>query len=158
MVNNNTSSILEYFIIPVPLIIGFIFGYMCRVGGSAGADIVWRPPSWFFGFIWTVLYTLLGYVWYRIFQLDKYSIECNVFMTLLIIFLNTWVVLYSNNCGKSQKTYAVYILFINILVLLLLLNYLRNDSTSQALLLPLLVWLLAALLLNVQEVQLLNNK
>jgi len=153
-----TNNKLEYLIIPVPLIIGFIFGYICRVGGSAGADIVWRPPSWFFGFIWAVLYTLIGYVWYRILQLDEYIIECNVFMTLLIIFLNTWVVLYSNNCGKSQKTYAVYILFVNILILLLLLNYLRNDPTSQALLLPLLVWLLAALLLNTQEVQLLNDK
>lgn len=154
MTNNN----LEYLIIPVPLIIGFIFGYICRVGGSAGADVVWRPPSWFFGFIWFILYTLLGYVWYRIFQLEKYNIECNVFITLLVILLNTWVILYSNNCGKSYKTYSIYILFVTILVLLLLLNYLRDDSTSQALLLPLLVWLLAALLLNVQEVQLLNKK
>jgi benzodiazapine receptor len=136
-------------IFSLPTIASLVTSKFCPMGKEAGVKINARPPPYVFAVVWTILYILMGLSW-----VTSRNCKCkdnNIIDTLyvtLIVLLNFWVVKYG--CNKDKKG-ALYILPFTILVTLILIVYSLNTISSY-LLLPLLVWLIFAMLLNYTEV------
>ena len=131
---------MEKLIILVPLITGYITTAVCKMSSDAGSSVSFRPPAAVFGIIWPILYLLLGYSWYR-------SLDCSIYYSLLVLSLCSWLVIYS--C-LNNKGLAIFNLLI--CVVLSLMVYTCASKVSKYTIVPLIGWLLFALLLNMFEV------
>lgn len=141
-------KVIDLLIILLPSLFGFITSRFCNVGNKAGIEIKARPPPVVFGIVWFILYVLIGISWMKLRNVYKSKNIVNILYIILIFLLNSWVIVYG--CGKNKKN-ALYILPISILFNLILILYSLNTISSY-LLLPLLVWLNFAMLLNYTEV------
>lgn len=132
----------------LPMISGYLTSYFCPVGKQAGVNINARPPPCVFMILWPILYILLGLGWVNAKNNDDNNkLVVNVLYGLLTLSLSLWTFLYG--C-ENNKTYALYTLPVSILLIMIILMY---DPTY--LLLPLLVWLFFAMMINFEEV---NNE
>lgn len=135
----------------MPMSLGYAVSAMCwkNTGGrrrNAGSSVRFRPPSYVFGIVWPVLYVLLGLSW--VVSSKKDSVENNELCFLSIsILLASWIVVYG--C-KNRKIWGIYAITLSIGATILTMNLVK--TTSRVLLVPLLTWLLLALLMNVIEV------
>lgn len=96
---------------------------------------IWfQPPDYVFGIVWPILLTLLGYSWYLEGSFLLYSI--------LTFLLTIWTNLFSIN-----KYYSFIDIILSILITLYLIICNKNEK-SAVLLVPLLLWLIFASILN----------
>jgi tryptophan-rich sensory protein len=140
-------NIHEIIIFLLPSILSFLVSKICPVGNQSGVIIPARPPPIVFGVVWTILYGFIGLAW----VLSRRCCEkkfINVLYIILIGLLNLWVINYG--CNKDSKS-ALYVMPFCILVTMILIMY-QGNTISSYLLLPLLVWLFFAMLLNYTEV------
>ena len=129
----------------LPMIVGYATSFFCKIGRTAGAAVNSRPPSYVFMIIWPILYLLMGLSWVNANNdLMNNQLTVNVLYGLLTFTLALWTYFYG--CQNNKK-YALWTLPMSILLILIILMY-----TPNYLLLPLLVWLLFAMLLNFEEV------
>ena len=96
---------------------------------------IWfQPPGYVFGIVWPILLTLLGYSWY---------LEGSFFLYSILTFLLTiWTNLFSYN-----KYYSFIDIILSIIITLNLIICNKNKK-SAVLLVPLLLWLIFASILN----------
>ena len=138
---------MEKLVIFIPIITGYIVGYLCGPGEKAGLKIPARPPGYVFGIIWTILYLLIGYSWYLI----RSKIIHHKQLTDILFMINTiisikWLVLFG--CLDLKKI-ALYDLIALIASTLILIIYcLKHSTLAACLLAPYLSWLLFAQQLN----------
>ena len=108
----------------------------------------WTPPDYAFGIIWPILYTLMFISLYIIYK-NKNSIHYHTAFTLFFIqfFLNIiWTTIFFK--FKMIKL-ALFDLMLLLLFLSLTINsFYKINKLSSILLLPYLLWLLVAFLLN----------
>lgn len=132
----------------LPMFSGYITSYFCPIGKMAGITVNARPPPFVFMIIWPILYILTGLSWVNANNDDSNNkLIVNVLYGLLTLFLSLWTYFYG--C-QNNREYALYTLPVAILLILIILMY---DPTY--LLLPLIVWLFFAMMINFAEV---NNK
>lgn len=137
----------------LPMILGFSFSFVpkCRITKSSGVKVNFRPPSYVFGIVWPILYTLLGLAWIFTIKMNTYGINSYIkdFVFILInVALNSWIVTYS--C-LSNKIWGIYSLFISIMIIIIALHI--SPMISRILLTPLLTWIIVATFLNILEVE-----
>lgn len=135
------KTLSDYFYLLLPMISGYTVSAFCSPGRDAGASVKFRPPGWVFGVVWSILYLLIGLAWINS---KKYSI----YFIILNILLNLWLVFYG--CQKN-KVAGVYIILSSLLCSFFI--YTVVEKYSKYLIIPLIIWLLFALLLNIFEVQ-----
>ena len=134
---------IVYFLFPI--ISGAITAALCPMGGNTGSNVKFRPPPFVFGIIWPILYLMLGAAWVL-------SSHRRIFYLILSLSLCMWIVTYS--CLGS-KLGASWVLLANLMAGLVTL--VLSNKTSQALLSPLIGWIVFALLMNTTEVQFSGN-
>ena len=139
--NLDIKSIEDYFYLLLPIISGYTVSAFCSPGRDAGASVKFRPPGWVFAVVWPILYLLIGLAWIN-------SKNYTIYFIVLNILLNLWLVFYG--CQKN-KLAGVYILLCSLLCTFLI--YTAVDKYSKYLIIPLMIWLLFALLLNIFEIQ-----
>lgn len=122
-----------YLFIPLIAVNGIAFFY--PISKQSGANLWFRPPPYVFAIVWPLLLLLIGYSWYL-------RPKLAVFYTYLTILLSTWAMLWDYN-----KFYA-FINIINTLISTLLLIVYKYSRLSSMLLVPLLLWLSFASVLN----------
>lgn len=135
---------IENALILVPIITGYVASAACGMDETAGKDVSFRPPSWVFGVVWPILYVLLGVSWVIAHRLKPSN---SIIYGTLTLFLTLWILTYS--CAKN-KTFAMYVLLESILAVIACM-YVGN-TTSRVLLIPLLIWVTFATILNAAEV------
>ena len=143
---NNPENILRLLF---AMILGFGINMIprCKMTPKAGQTVKFRPPSYIFSIIWPILYILFGLSW--IFAKQKMKTrQVDILFALQAVLLTSWIVVYS--CLSNKKG-GIYVLLLNILVLMIIIMLV--PLKSQLMLVPLLVWILFALLLNIFEVQ-----
>jgi tryptophan-rich sensory protein len=137
------SSLLrpEIVLVAVPAAVGYALSAACKMPSSA--DIPFRPPAWTFAVVWPILYVLLGVAWFR-------TAVCLGFMTigsasylLTTLLLGLWLVVYS--CMRQTKN-AVFVLLASVLSVAF--NIALSGPGERLMLLPLIVWLCFATLMN----------
>ena len=126
-----------------PLVVGSTTSLLCPVPADAGATVVFRPPAAVFGIVWPILFLLMGTAWY----LGRRDTLVHVGNALLLAAMVAWIVVYG--CG-GRKIQALYVLLLCVLFAVGVLCL--YPSPRKLLVVPLVVWLLFATLLNATEV------
>ena len=122
-----------YLFIPLIAVNGMAFLY--PISKDSGEKLWFRPPPYVFAIVWPILLILLGYSWYL-------RPKLVFFYAYLTILLSTWAMLWDYN-----KFYA-FINIISTLISTLILIYYKFSKLSSILLVPLLLWLSFASVLN----------
>ncbi len=108
-----------------------------------------NPPGWVFGPVWTVLYIMMGISAYLIWQKkdsDHLAIIALIIFFIHLFFNTTWSIAFF---GLQNPALA----FINIIILLffiitLIFIFFKIDKTACYLLIPYLLWVSFATVLN----------
>ena len=135
----------DFLILFIPMIVGYGCAMGCNIGKNAGSNVRFRPPAWFFGVIWPILFILVGVSW--IYAVRKNSWNYLSY-SLLVGLLGLWIIIYG--CTKNKKA-GVWILILTICVGIMALC--MGNLPSQLCLAPLIAWALLATLMNAAEVQ-----
>ena len=140
----------------IPLIIGGIVGII--ISNSIDYNSLQKPPlsppSILFPIVWTILYILMG-ISYAILE----SKSLNTIQTKLIyyiqLFVNAmWSIFFFTL--KWRLFSFVWIIFLDILVIIMIYNFYKKDKVSGLIQIPYLLWILFASYLNL-GVYLLNK-
>jgi len=128
---------------------GAIGGIFTTTGADSWyASIVkpsFNPPNWVFGPVWTLLYILMGVALYL-------GIRKNASRTALVVFiiqlvLNTlWSILFFGLESPLLALVCIIVLWISILICIIL--FYKRSRTASYLLLPYLLWVSFATVLN----------
>ena len=122
-----------YLFIPLIAVNGIAFLY--PISKDSGQKLWFMPPPYVFAIVWPILLLLLGYSWYL-------RPKLVFFYAYLTILLSTWAMLWDYN-----KFYA-FINIISTLISTLILILYKYRTLSSILLVPLLLWLSFASVLN----------
>tara|TARA_Y100000389_G_scaffold157418_3_gene158548 strand:+ start:2525 stop:2956 length:432 start_codon:yes stop_codon:yes gene_type:complete len=141
MINVSKLTTIDFLYLLLPMISGYTMAMFCKPNKSSGQVVKFRPPAWVFGIVWPILYILLGIAWVN-------SKQLSLLYFILILFLNLWLYVYA--C-RENKIGGVFVIFLSILSLLYI--FVSVSKTIKYYLVPLLVWLLFAGLINIVEVQ-----
>lgn len=145
-----TKSIL------IPVIIGGIVGLI--ISGSIDYNSLEKPflapPSILFPIAWTILYILMG-VSYGILKSKSLIDSKSKLIYYLQLFVNAmWSIFFFTL--KWRLFSFIWIIVLDILVVLMILNFYKKDKTSGLLQIPYLLWILFASYLNI-SIYLLNK-
>lgn len=127
----------------------------CKTKSSSGAIVPFRPSGYIFGIVWFCLYFLIGLSWNIASQYEMNVILINIMFIILILSLSSWIIVYS--C-LNNKIGGIYVICIAILMTLIIIFSLHHNSLEQSIMIPLFVWLLFAMLLNMFEVVMIHMK
>lgn len=137
----------------VPLLVGFLSSLLVNIPQTEQyADFIqpsFAPPGWLFGPVWTVLYLLMGWsaflVWRRGWHKPAVRAALTVF-SLQLLFNFFWTIIFF---GLGLRGWAlIEIALLWILILLNLILHYRQNKLAGWLLLPYLLWVSFATVLN----------
>ena len=132
-------------LIALPLVAGTLTSFSCKVPSDAGATVAFRPPAVVFSIVWPALFLLMGVAWY-LSRADSVLVHAG--NGLLLASMMAWMVVYA--CQR-RKTQALYVLLLSVLFSVWVLCL--YPAPRKLLIVPLVVWLLFATLMNATEVQ-----
>ena len=145
-------SFVNYVKLFLPMIMGYLATNICwnkKNPKSAGESVSFRPPPYVFGIVWPILFILLGLSWVVSTSgtAKTYDNLTNGSFLFIVLLLSSWAVVY--DCRKN-KIGGVYVIATSIGAVVLTMNLIPLEA--RLMLVPLLTWLLLALLLNAFEV------
>lgn len=146
------------------LIIPFVFVLLSQLAGVVGSLFTassvsswyttinkppFNPPSWVFGPVWILLYTMMGIAAYLVWQ--KYNIsETAKYATILffihLVFNSLWSIIFFGLKNPGLAFVEIVILWLMVLILIIL--FYNVDKRAAYLMLPYFLWLSFASLLN----------
>jgi len=139
--------------IGIPLLIGGITSVLIPNIGSIYGDLVkpnFSPPSIVFPIVWTILYILMGIASYKVYVLkyDNIDVSSALFIYAIQLLLNfLWTFIFF-----GFKLYGLAFLELVVLVLFVMLTikrfYKKAGKKAAILLLPYLIWIIYAGVLN----------
>jgi len=132
-----------FFYIAVPLILGAIVGILTSGSTSQYNGIV---PAWIFPVVWTILYILMGISSYLVSD-DKKLI--NLYKLNLLVNL-TWSFIFFTFNFKLLAFF--WILLLIVIVALMIYKFYSKNKLAGYLLIPYLVWLIFAAILNLIQI------
>ncbi len=142
-----------------------LFIVVCQLAGVLGVvtsptgDTAWyrslakpvfNPPSWLFGPVWTLLYTLMGVAVYRVWRMDRSRPAVRLALGLFAaqLLLNAiWTPVFFG--AQSLAGGAVVIVVLLIVLVITTARFFRLDRWAGSLLVPYVLWVAFATLLNV---------
>lgn len=148
--SNLLKVIFAIFICQMAGIIGSFFTFSAIADWYAFLEKPsFAPPNWIFGPVWTILYTLMGVslylVWNSKARKNLKKDALSVFYAQLI--LNTlWSILFFG--FKNPELAFVEILLMWVLIAASIVKFYKIDKTASYLLIPYLLWVSFASLLN----------
>jgi tryptophan-rich sensory protein len=142
--NRSTSLIL--FVVLV-LGVGLALGWLAAPGGwYAGlAKPAFNPPAWLFGPVWTVLYVLVGFAGWLVWQRDRGGWPMKLWWGQMALnFLWTPVFFGAHQIGLA----LLVILLLLIVILAFIATAWREDGVAAWLFVPYAAWVTFASVLN----------
>lgn len=140
-------SPLQIAYLVIPVIIVFIFSAIFPVGDDAGSSIYFRPPGWFFTFIWIVLLILFGLSWALSDKTDVSKVGVNICYIVTLCLLIAWIILQNK---KVKKKIQAWVLFVTLMMSLYCYTLVKKNS--KLCLVPLLTWVLFAIWMSIAEI------
>ena len=136
----------------IPLLLGFIAAQL-----TSGTSEIYKslerpsfaPPGIVFPIAWTILYILMGIAYYRIWMVGQegYNIRLQKFFYFAQLFLNfIWTPIFFYFEMRGLALLDIILLFLVVLITIALFN--NRDKMSAKLLIPYLLWIIFAMVLN----------
>lgn len=148
MTENRLLKYSQYFLLFIPLISVYIPTVAYPVTNEIGSEVPFRPPGYVFAIVWPILLILLGISW---FKKRKLGWIINILYTLLTVLLSIWFIIYDNN----KIAGLVDILISLVLTIALCLYKFKEFKILENLtLIPLILWLCFASILNIYAIKL----
>jgi len=143
--------------------LGFLSGFVTQSGGSSWFQSLnkppFQPPNWLFGPAWTFLYLLIGVSFGRIWQvasksrypiIRKYALRGLAFFGVQLIFNLLWTPVFFGL--ENPEGALVIILVLLVLIVFLIKHFWRLDRIATFLIVPYLLWVTFASILNLSIV------
>tara|TARA_B110000037_G_scaffold218996_1_gene283202 strand:+ start:761 stop:1225 length:465 start_codon:yes stop_codon:yes gene_type:complete len=146
ILNNNKFNIIRFLFCGL-LSYLLLFIEKCRTMGNSGKIVKFRPPGYIFGIVWPILYILFGLSWV-ISHKDIKSIWIDIIYIISSLSIVSWIIFYS--CLSLRKI-GPFVILLSICFIIIIMNIVKLKG--RLLLVPLLSWLLYALLMNTAEIQ-----
>ena len=161
------ENIKDVMILISPLVLCFGASAICKIKKDSGSSVIFRPPGWTFGVVWTILFIMLGFsflICTKKSQNEKENglrtetdvkelVKGNVLDILsyviyggIILCLASWIVTYGclNNKLVSMWLYILIFMFV-------FMGLCVGNTISKILLCPLIAWLIFAMFMSAQE-------
>ena len=129
----------------IPMITGYIAGFVCSPGKNAGYKIPARPPGYVFGIIWPILYLSIGYSWYLT-RKKAPKMLTDILFSVNTLISAAWLILFGCLNTKRIALYDLIALIASTLILIIF--SLKYSTLASCLLAPYLAWLIFAQKLN----------
>lgn len=139
----------EIALVGVPAMSGFLVSLACKIPKSESDAIPFRPPAWVFGPAWLVLYLLMGFAWFSTASRQGAGSWASLTYLATTALLGLWSVTYS--CLRQTKN-AVFVLLASVASVGF--GVALSAKREQLMLIPLLVWLSFATLMNAWQTSL----
>lgn len=148
MTESRIKSIFQYSLLFIPLISVYIPTVVYPVTEEIGKNVPFRPPGYVFAIVWPILLLLLGISW---FKRRKMGILINLSYLILTVLLSIWFILYDNN--KIIGLIDIILSFL-ITISLFIFNIKDFKVLENLTLIPLILWLIFASILNIYAINL----
>ena len=135
----------------IPLIGGFLISLITRGGVNNYTENlikpVFAPPKILFPIVWTILYILMGYSSYLIYNSMSCHKETCLILYALELFINfIWPIIFFN---LEARLFAfLFIILLDVVVLLMIYCFYGIDKKAAYLNIPYFLWLIFASILN----------
>ena len=146
-IKNKISKNSKYLLVFTPLLAVYLPTTVYPITNDIGSDISFRPPGYVFAIVWPILLTLLGINW---FLNRNISTLINIIYGILVILLAIWFILYDLN-----KYFGLFDIILSFIITFYIFYYnCKYVNIYRSLqLVPLLIWLLFATVLNIASLQ-----
>ena len=144
---------------PVKLIVSILLAQSAGLIGSLftfSAISTWyvllnkptfSPPNWLFGPVWTILYTLIGISFYKIWINNKNKDSYALRFFLFHLFLNAiWSIIFFGMKNLGLALFEIVIMWSTIVYMIV--KFKKIDKWASYLLIPYLLWVSFAAILN----------
>ncbi|MBU3156309.1 tryptophan-rich sensory protein [Clostridium estertheticum] len=151
-INGEKNIIALIFSILIAEGVGLLSGFLSMNGPSAYENFnkpFFSPPGWIFPIIWTILFFLMAVAAYRIWMVGKSGVDVKKSLILygFQLFLNfLWSIIFFR-----FRLYAIAFLELLLLLVFILLTtfeFYKIDKTAAYLMIPYIVWVSFAGVLN----------
>ena len=140
----------------IPVIIQGIVGLIISnsIDYNSLQKPILAPPGFLFPIIWTILYILMG-ISYAILRSKSLNTAQTKLIYYIQLFVNAmWSIFFFTL--KWRLFSFIWIIFLDILVIIMIYNFYKKDKVSGLIQIPYLIWVLFATYLNL-AVYLLNK-
>ncbi len=105
------------------------------------------PPDWLFGSVWLILYLMMGVALYLNWIKKSKQAKCNVRLFFIHLFFNLiWTPIFFG--AKNLFLALIIIIIIWVLIVVMIFKFWKVNKVSSLLLIPYLLWVTFATLLN----------
>jgi tryptophan-rich sensory protein len=150
--SKNNNSIISYILLIAPIILGLGSGYFVSRKRIPKVKSYLNPPSWLFGVVWPILYLLLGYSSYLIWNSTNVNMSTKQFYLFLyaiqVILVMAWWPYFVYYPEKFFATVTLILLAIFALIITIL--FFPINNIAGYCLIPYVIWLSFASLLTSQ--------
>ena len=148
----NSNDIISYILLTAPIILGLGSGYFVSRKRIPKVKSYLNPPSWLFGVVWPILYLLLGYSSYLIWNSTNISIGNKQFYLTLyaiqVLLVMSWWPYFVYYPNKFFATVTLILLAIFALIITVL--FFPVNNIASYCLVPYVIWLSFASFLTSQ--------
>ena len=123
----------------VPLLLGAIIGILTTTNSNIESII----PTWIFPVVWTILYILMGISSYLIYEVTNNIPKIYIIQLIFNLF---WSFIFFTFNLKLLAFF--WIMFLIILVIIMIKEFLSKNKLSGYLQIPYLIWLFVAAIIN----------
>jgi len=151
----NKSSLLTKVAICVTLcmIAGFVSGMSTSTGIENWYSTLnkpfFNPPNWIFAPVWTILYLMIGIaaglIWHKGFNQNGVKVALSLFVAQFLLNL-IWSPIFFNLQAPTIAFIIIIILWV--LIILTIMHFNKVDKIAGRLLIPYLLWVSFATILN----------
>ena len=108
---------------------------------------VFSPPNWLFGPVWTILYTMIGISFYKIWINYKKENSWAIKLFLFHLFLNSiWSIIFFGMKNLGLAFFEIVIMWLTAIYMVI--KFKRIDKWASYLLIPYILWISFASVLN----------
>lgn len=147
-----TKDIISYILLIAPIVLGLGSGYFVSRKKIPKVKSYLNPPSWLFGIVWPILYLLIGYSSYLIWNTTTISMSSKQFYLFLyvlqVILVMSWWPYFVNYPNKLFSTVTLIMLTVFAIVVTIL--FYKVKAVAGYFLIPYVIWLSFASFLTSQ--------
>ena len=136
--------------IAIPLVVGVI-SWLLSIGGLKSFELLKKPflspPGFIFPIVWTILYVLMGYGSYLMYESNDYHSDCCLKIYAINLFVNMlWSPLFF---GLGLRLFSfIWIIILDLVILYMIICFYKVNKKAAYLQIPYLIWCLFATYLN----------